>query len=142
MPRSNQFARLVNATAGRNRPSLSTGNSEDIIANGIGFSRGVDVVVDRFTLLYGIRPVWAFEVSRGIKLRIMKSRAGRPPREILSLAWTSARASLSGLGIAAERIPPRYTAGRRYRSRARSFLYADAVQAAGMIDLDVRAAAC
>lgn len=135
-----QFARLVNATPDEIGLLYSTGDGENVIANGIGLKAGDNVVVD--DLHYNTEFVLyrALEASRGIELRIVKNTDGAVTAKdfephidkrtrIVSVAWVS---HLNGF-----RHDMRPIADLAHAHGA--IFYADAVQAAGMIDLDVRA---
>jgi selenocysteine lyase/cysteine desulfurase len=135
-----QFARIVNATPDEIGLLYSTGDGENVIANGIGLKAGDNVVVD--DLHYNTEFVLyrALEVSRGIELRIVKNRDGAVAASdfephvdkrtrIVSVAWVS---HLNGF-----RHDMRPIADLAHAHGA--LFYADAVQAVGMIDLDVRA---
>src|ERR1700733_12469038 len=136
-----QFARLVNATPDEIGLLFSTGDGENVIANGVGLKAGDNVVVD--DLHYNTEFVLyrALEASRGIELRIVKNRDGAVTADdfephvdkrtrIVSVAWVS---NQNGF-----RHDMRPIADLAHAHGA--IFYADAVQAAGMIDLDVRAA--
>src|SRR5271154_6175770 len=136
-----QFARIVNATPDEIGLLYSTGDGENVIANGVGLKAGDNVVVD--DLHYNTEFVLyrALEASRGIELRIVKNRDGAATAKdfephidkrtrIVSVAWVS---HLNGF-----RHDMRPIAELAHANGA--LFYADAVQAAGMIDLDVRAA--
>jgi selenocysteine lyase/cysteine desulfurase len=135
-----QFARIVNATPDEIGLLYSTGDGENVIANGIGLKAGDNVVVD--DLHYNTEFVLyrALEVSRGIELRIVKNRDGAVTASdfephvdnrtrIVSVAWVS---HLNGF-----RHDMRPIADLAHAHGA--LFYADAVQAVGMINLDVRA---
>jgi selenocysteine lyase/cysteine desulfurase len=136
-----QFARIVNATPDEIGLLYSTGEGESVIANGIGLKPGDNVVID--DLHYNTEFVLyrALEASRGIELRIVKSRDGAVTAgdfephidkrtRIVSVAWVS---HLNGF-----RHDMRPIADLAHAHGA--LFYADAVQAVGMIDIDVRAA--
>lgn len=136
-----QFARMVNATADEIGLLFSTGDGENVIANGVGLKAGDNVVVD--DLHYNTEFVLyrALEASRGIELRIVKNRDGAVTAadfephidkrtRIVSVAWVS---NQNGF-----RHDMRPIADLAHANGA--IFYADAVQAAGMIELDVRAA--
>jgi selenocysteine lyase/cysteine desulfurase len=135
-----QFARLVNATPDEIGLLYSTGDGENVIANGVGLKAGDNVVVD--DLHYNTEFVLyrALEASRGIELRIVKNRDGAVTARdfephvdqrtrIVSVAWVS---HLNGF-----RHDMRPIADLAHAHGA--VFYADAVQAVGMIDIDVRA---
>jgi selenocysteine lyase/cysteine desulfurase len=136
-----QFARIVNATPDEIGLLNSTGEGESVIANGIGLRAGDNVVID--DLHYNTEFVLyrALEASRGIELRIVKNKDGAVTAKdfephidrrtrIVSVAWVS---HLNGF-----RHDMRPIADVAHAHGA--LFYADAVQAVGMIDLDVRAA--
>lgn len=136
-----QFARLINASPGEIGLLNSTGEGENVIANGIGLRPGDNVVVDDLHYSTEFVLYRALEASRGIELRIVKSRDGAVTASdfephvdkrtrIVSVAWVS---HLNGF-----RHDMRPIADLAHAHGA--LFYADAVQAAGMIDLDVRAA--
>ncbi len=136
-----RFARLVNAAPDEIGLLYSTGEGESVIANGIGLRAGDNVVID--DLHYDTEFVLyrSLEASRGIELRIVKSRGGAATASdfephidkrtrIVSVAWVS---HLNGF-----RHDMRPIADLAHAHGA--LFYADAVQAVGMIDVDVRAA--
>ena len=136
-----QFARMVKATPDEIALLNSTGEGESVIANGIGLKAGDNVVID--DLHYDTEFVLyrALEATRGIELRIVKSRNGAVAASdfepyidkrsrIVSVAWVS---HLNGF-----RHDMRPIADLAHAHGA--LFYADAVQAVGMIDVDVRAA--
>jgi selenocysteine lyase/cysteine desulfurase len=135
-----QFARMVHATPEEIGLLYSTGDGENVIANGIGLKAGDNVVVD--DLHYNTEFVLyrALEASRGIELRIVKNRDGAVTAKefephidkrtrIVSVAWVS---HLNGY-----RHDMRPIADLAHAHGA--LCYADAVQAVGMIEIDVRA---
>jgi selenocysteine lyase/cysteine desulfurase len=135
-----QFARLVNATPDEIGLLNSTGEGESIIANGIGLRPGDNVVVDDLHYTTEFVLYRALEASRGIQLRIVPNRAGAVTAadfeplidnrtRIVSVAWVS---HINGF-----RHDMRPLADLAHAHGA--LFYADAVQAAGMIDIDVRA---
>ena len=135
-----QFARIVKAKPEEIGLLYSTGEGESVIANGIGLKAGDNVVID--DLHYNTEFVLyrALEASRGIELRIVKNRDGAVTAHdfephidkrtrIVSVAWIS---HLNGF-----RHDMRPIADLAHAHGA--LFYADAVQAVGMIDVDVRA---
>ena len=136
-----QFARMVNATPDEIALLYSTGEGENVIANGIGLQPGDNVVVDDLHYTTEFVLYRALEASRGIELRIVKNRNGAVTAadfepyidkrtRIVSVAWVS-----NQNGFRHEMRPIADLAHARG-----ALFYADAVQAAGMIELDVRAA--
>jgi selenocysteine lyase/cysteine desulfurase len=135
-----KFAKLVNAATDEISLLNSTGEGENMIANGIGLKAGDNVVVD--DLHYDTEFVLyrALEASRGIELRIVQSRDGAVTARdfephvdkrtrIVSVAWVSHRNGF--------RHDMRPIADLAHAHGA--IFYADAVQAVGMIDVDVKA---
>jgi len=136
-----RFARLINATPEEIGLLFSTGDGENVIANGVGLKAGDNVVVDDLHYSTEFVLYRALEASRGIELRIVKNRNGAVTAadfephvdkrtRIVSVAWVS---NQNGF-----RHDMRPIADLAHAHGA--IFYADAVQAAGMIDLDVRAA--
>ncbi len=136
-----QFARIVNATPDEIGLLYSTGDGENMLANGVGLKPGDNVVVD--DLHYNTEFVLYrdLESSRGIQLRIVKSRDGAVTAadfephidkrtRIVSVAWVSHQN-----GFCHDMRP---IADLAHAHGA--IFYADAVQAVGMIEIDVRAA--
>jgi cysteine desulfurase/selenocysteine lyase len=131
----------VNATPDEIGLLFSTGDGENVIANGVGLKAGDNVVVDDLHYTSEFVLYRALEESRGIELRIVKNRDGAVTASdfephidkrtrIVSVAWVS---NQNGF-----RHDMRPIADLAHASGA--LFYADAVQAAGMIQLDVRAA--
>jgi selenocysteine lyase/cysteine desulfurase len=136
-----QFARLVNATPDEIGLLFSTGDGENVLANGVGLKPGDNVVVDDLHYTTEFVLYRSLEASRGIELRIVKNRDGAVTASdfephidkrtrIVSVAWVS---NQNGF-----RHDMRAIADLAHANGA--LFYADAVQAAGMIDLDVRSA--
>lgn len=136
-----QFARMVNATPDEIGLLNSTGEGENVIANGIGLEAGDNVVVDDLHYTTEFVLYRALETLRGIELRIVKNRAGAVTAadfapyidkrtRIVSVAWVS---HVNGF-----RHEMRPLADLAHAHGA--LFYADAVQAAGTIEIDVRAA--
>ena len=136
-----QFARMINATPDEIGLLFSTGDGENVIANGVGLKTGDNVVVDDLHYTTEFVLYRALEESRGIELRIVKNRNGAVTvkdfephvdkrTRIVSVAWVS---NQNGF-----RHDMRPIADLAHANG--SLFYADAVQAAGMIALDVRAA--
>jgi selenocysteine lyase/cysteine desulfurase len=136
-----QFARMIKAVPEEIGLLFSTGDGENAIANGVGLQPGDNVVVDDLHYTTEFVLYRALEASRGIELRIVKNRDGAVTAadfephvdkrtRIVSVAWVS---NQNGF-----RHDMRPIADLAHAHGA--LFYADAVQAAGMIDLDVRAA--
>jgi selenocysteine lyase/cysteine desulfurase len=136
-----QFARMINATPDEIGLLFSTGDGENVIANGVGLKAGDNVVVDDLHYTTEFVLYRALEASRGIELRIVKNRNGAVTvkdfephvdqrTRIVSVAWVS---NQNGF-----RHDMRPIADLAHANGA--LFYADAVQAAGMIALDVKAA--
>src|SRR5277367_1639389 len=71
-----QFARMVNATPDEIGLLYSTGDGENVIANGVGLKAGDNVVVDDLHYSTEFVLYRALEASRGIELRIVKNHDG------------------------------------------------------------------
>jgi selenocysteine lyase/cysteine desulfurase len=136
-----QFARLVNAAPDEIGLLFSTGDGENVLANGVGLKPGDNVVVDDLHYSTEFVLYRALEASRGIELRIVNNRDGAVTARdfephidrrtrIVSVAWVS---NQNGF-----RHDMRPIADLAHAHGA--IFYADAVQAAGMIEVDVRAA--
>jgi selenocysteine lyase/cysteine desulfurase len=136
-----QFAGMINAAPEEIGLLFSTGDGENVIANGVGLKPGDNVVVDDLHYTTEFVLYRALEASRGIELRIVKNRDGAVTAadfephidkrtRIVSVAWVS---NQNGF-----RHDMRPIADLAHAHGA--LFYADAVQAAGMIGLDVRAA--
>ncbi len=136
-----QFAALVNATPEEIGLLFSTGEGENVVANGIGLAPGDNVVIDELHFPTEFVLYRALEKSRGIELRIARHRHGvvdasdfephvdRRTR-LVSVAWVS---HLNGF-----RHDMRPIADLAHAHGA--LFYADAIQAVGMFPVDVRAA--
>jgi selenocysteine lyase/cysteine desulfurase len=135
-----QFAKIVKAAPEEIGLLNSTGEGESVIANGIGLTAGDNVVIDDLHYSTEFVLYRALEASRGIELRIVKNRDGAVTARdfephvdkrtrIVSVAWVS---HLNGF-----RHDMRPIADLAHAHGA--IFYADAVQAVGMIDIDVRA---
>ena len=136
-----QFARMINATPDEIGLLFSTGDGENVVANGVGLKPGDNVVVDDLHYTTEFVLYRALEASRGIELRIVKNRDGAVTAadfephidkrtRIVSVAWVS-----NQNGFCHNMRP---IADLAHAHGA--LFYADAVQAAGMIQLDVQAA--
>jgi Aminotransferase class-V len=95
-----QFSRLVNATPDEIGLLFSTGDGENVIANGVGLRAGDNVVVDDLHYTTEFVLYRALEASRGIELRIVKNWDGAVTASdfephidkrtrIVSVAWVS-----------------------------------------------------
>jgi selenocysteine lyase/cysteine desulfurase len=136
-----QFARLVNATADEIALLFSTAEGENVIAQGLDLVAGDNVVVDELHYPTEFVLYRALEASRGIELRIVRHRDGAVDASdfaphidrrtrIVSVAWVSHQNGF--------RHDMRPIADLAHAHGA--VFYADAVQAAGMFPIDVRAA--
>jgi selenocysteine lyase/cysteine desulfurase len=136
-----QFAALVNATPEEIGLLFSTGEGENVVANGIGLTQGDNVVIDELHFPTEFVLYRALEASRGIELRIVKHRDGAVTASdyeshvdqrtrLVSVAWVS---HLNGF-----RHDVRPIADLAHAHGA--LFYVDAIQAVGMFPVDVRAA--
>ena len=135
-----QFARLVNATPDEVALLFSTAEGENTIAQGLDLVAGDNVVVDELHYPTEFVLYRALEASRGIELRIVKHRDGAVEARdfepfidrrtrIVSVAWVSHQNGF--------RHDMRPIADLAHAHGA--VFYADAIQAAGMFPIDVRA---
>jgi selenocysteine lyase/cysteine desulfurase len=136
-----QFAALVNATPQEIGLLFSTGEAENVVANGIGLEAGDNVVIDELHFPTEFVLYRALEKSRGIELRVVKHRDGAvrvrdfepyvdARTRLVSIAWVS---HLNGF-----RHDVRPIADLAHAHGA--LFYTDAIQAVGMFPVDVRAA--
>jgi selenocysteine lyase/cysteine desulfurase len=136
-----QFARLVNATPDEVGLLFSTAEGENIIAHGLDLKAGDNVVIDELHYPTEFVLYRALEASKGIELRVVKHRNGAVDASdfaphvdkrtrIVSVAWVSHQNGF--------RHDMRPIADLAHSVGA--VFYSDAIQAVGMIDVDVRAA--
>jgi selenocysteine lyase/cysteine desulfurase len=136
-----QFASLINATPDDVGLLFSTGEGENIIAQGLDLKAGDNVVLSE--LCYPIPFVLyrALEASRGIELRIARHRNGAVDASDFE-PHVDARTRVLSVALVSHQN------GFRHDLRPIADLahahgavcYADAVQAVGMFPIDVRAA--
>ena len=135
-----QFAGLVNATPDEIGFLFATTEGENVVANTMPFSPGDNVVVDDLHYDGALVVYRQLEQRRGIELRIVKHRNGALTpvdfaRQIDSrtrLVSVSYVSSVNGL-----RHDVRALAGLAHAHGA--LMYVDAIQAVGMMPVDVRA---
>lgn len=136
-----QYARLIGASPDEIAFLYSTSEGENIVARGLGLEAGQNVVVDELHYNTTFVLYRELERTRGIELRIVKARDGAVNAEdvarhvdrgtrLVSVAWVSHQN-----GFRHDMTPLAELAHAHG-----AFLYADAVQAAGMFPIDVRAA--
>jgi selenocysteine lyase/cysteine desulfurase len=136
-----QFARLVNATPDEIGLLFSTAEGENVLAQGLDLVAGDNVVVDELHYPTEFVLYRALEASRGIELRVVKHRDGvveasdfapylDKRTRIVSVAWVSHQN-----GFHHDMRP---IADLAHAHGA--VFYADAIQAVGMVSIDVRAA--
>jgi selenocysteine lyase/cysteine desulfurase len=136
-----QFARLVNATPDEIGLLFSTGEGENVIANGLDLKAGDNVVLSGLNYPIPFLVYRNLEATRGIELRIAKHRNGvvdlsdfeplvDKRTRVISVAWVS---HMNGF-----RHDMRPIADLAHAHGA--VLHADAVQAVGMFPIDVHAA--
>lgn len=135
-----QFAKLVNASADEIGFLFATTEGENVVANTVPMRRGDNVVIDALSYEGAYVVYRELEKRRGIQLRIVPQQDGAVPTEaiaaridrrtrLVSVAWVS---HLNGF-----RHDLRALADAAHRHGA--FLYTDAIQGVGTLDLDVRA---
>jgi len=136
-----QFARLINATPDEIGLLFSTAEGENVLAHGLGLAAGDNVVIDDLHYPTEFVLYRALEASRGIELRIVKNRNGAVDASdfephidgrtrIVSVAWVSHQNGF--------RHDMRPIADLAHAHGA--VFYTDAIQALGMVPVDVRAA--
>jgi selenocysteine lyase/cysteine desulfurase len=136
-----QFARLVNATPDEVGLLFSTAEGENILAHGLDLVAGDNVVIDDLHYPTEFVLYRALEASRGIELRVVRHRDGvveasdfephiDQRTRIVSVAWVSHQNGF--------RHDMRPIADLAHAHGA--VFYTDAIQAAGMVPIDVRAA--
>lgn len=136
-----QYARLIGASPDEIAFLYSTSEGENIVARGLGLEAGQNVVVDELHYNTTFVLYRELERTRGIELRIVKARDGAVNAEdcarhvdrgtrLVSVAWVSHQN-----GFRHDMTPLAELAHAHG-----AFFYADAVQAAGMFPIDVRAA--
>jgi cysteine desulfurase/selenocysteine lyase len=136
-----KFAGLINATPDEIGMLFSTGEGENVVAEGLDLKAGDNVVIDELHYETEFVLYRALEKSRGIQLRVVKHREGAVTAadyeplvdgktKIVSVAWVS------------------HQNGFRHDMRPLSdlahahgaWLHTDAIQAVGALPVDVRAA--
>ena len=134
-----KFARLIGAAEPEIGLLYATSEGENVVARALDLGRGDNVVIDdlHFETSYVLYQHLA--EARGVEIRIVPSRRGTAPAEafadhvdgrtrLVSVAWISHQNGYHHeLGALA-----------RLAHAHGSYLYADAVQGIGMLDLDVR----
>jgi selenocysteine lyase/cysteine desulfurase len=136
-----QFARLVGADADEIGFLFATSEGENIVAAALDLKPGDNVVIDELHYNTTFVLYRHLEATRGIDLRIVKQRDGRVTRDdfaravdgrtrLVSVAWVSHQNGF--------RHDMRPLADLAHAHGA--LFYADAVQALGMVQADVRAA--
>ncbi len=135
-----QFAQLVNASPDEIGLLFSTAEGENVIAQGMGLTAGDNVVLSELCYPIPFIVYRALEASRGIEMRIAKHRNGvvdasdfephvdRRTR-LLTVAWVSHQNGFHHDMRAIADLAHAHGA----------LCYADAIQAVGMVPVDVRA---
>ncbi len=136
-----QFARLVNASPEEIGFVYGTTEGENLVANTVPMAPGDNVVIDELSYEGAFVVYRELEKRRGIELRIVRHRDGAVPASdfepvvdrrtrLVSIAWVS---HLNGfrheMGAIADIAHARG-----------ALLHTDAIQAVGMLPVDVRAA--
>lgn len=135
-----QFARLVNASTDEIGFLSATSDGENVFANALDLKPGDNVVVDElhFTTSYILHR--HLEQANGIELRVAKTEDGGVPPEaferlvddrtrLVSVAWVAHQNGFLHDMRALGELAHAHGA----------FLYSDAIQAAGMVPIDVAA---
>jgi selenocysteine lyase/cysteine desulfurase len=135
------FARLIGAEPAEIGFLFATSEGENIVARALNLSRGDNIVVDQLHYNTTFVLYRHLEQTRGVELRIVKARDGAVSladfepmvdrrTRIVSVAWVSHQNGFRHDMPALAALAHRHGA----------WLYADAVQAVGMIPVDVKAA--
>ena len=135
------FARLVGADSAEIGFLFATSEGENIVAGARGLTRGDNVVIDELHYNTSFVLYRHLEQTRGVELRIVKARAGGVSvsdfaphvdrrTKLISVAWVSHQNGFR------HDMPPLAELAHRHGA----WLYADAIQAAGMFPIDVKAA--
>jgi selenocysteine lyase/cysteine desulfurase len=136
-----QFARLVKASADEVGLLFATAEGANVIANGLDLVAGDNVVIDELSYPTEFVMYRALEATKGIELRIVKHRDGvveardfEPHVDgrtrVVTVAWVSHQNGF--------RHDMRPIADLAHAHGA--VFYADAIQAVGMVPIDVQAA--
>jgi selenocysteine lyase/cysteine desulfurase len=136
-----QFAQLINASPDECTFLYTTSEGENILANALDWSRGDNVVIDELHYEAEFVIYRELESRRGVELRIAKHRDGKVTAsdieplvdrrtKLVSVAWVS-----NQNGYRHEMRPIADVAHAHG-----ALFYTDAIQAAGMFPIDVRAA--
>ncbi len=135
-----QFARLINAVPEEIGFLYTTSEGENLVAGALGFKPGDNVVIDELHYQAEFVLYTRLAETKGIELRIVKQRNGAVERRdfeplvdrrtrLVSVAWVSHQNGF--------RHDMRSLADLAHTHNA--YFYADAIQAAGMFPIDVRA---
>lgn len=135
-----QFARLINASADEVGFLASTSEGENLVAGALDLRRGDNVVIDELHYQTEFVLYKRLEQVRGIELRVAKARGGS-----LSVSdfepLVNRRTRLVSVALVSHQNGFRHElkplAALAHAHGA--WLYTDAIQAAGMIPIDVRA---
>ena len=135
-----KFAQLVGATEPEIGMLFATSDGENIVARALDLGPGDNVVIDdlHYETTYVLYQQLA--ESRGLEVRIVRSAGGAAPAEsfaehvddrtrLVSVAWVSHQSGYRHDLAALAELAHAYGA----------YLYADAIQGVGMLDLDVKA---
>ena len=136
-----KFARLVNATPDEIGLLFSTGEGENVVADGLDLKAGDNVVIDELHYETEFVLYRALEKSRGVELRVVKHRDGAVSARdyepfvdgrtrIVSVAWVSHQNGFR------HDMRPLSDLAHAYGA----WLHTDAIQAVGALPVDVRAA--
>ena len=136
-----QFAQLINASLDEVAFLYTTTEGENIVANALDWTPGDNVVIDELHYEAEFVIYRELEARRGVQLRIVRHRDGAvtasdfeplvdPRTKLVSVAWVSHQNGF--------RHDMRPIADVAHAHGA--LFYTDAIQAAGMFPIDVRAA--
>jgi selenocysteine lyase/cysteine desulfurase len=135
-----QFARLINASPEEVGFLASTSEGENLVARALDLQRGDNVVVDELHYQTEFVLYKQLEASRGIELRVARARGGAVAAADFE-PLVNARTRLVSVALVSHQNGFRHDlkplADLAHAHGA--WLYTDAIQAAGMIPIDVRA---
>jgi selenocysteine lyase/cysteine desulfurase len=135
-----QFARLINASADEVGFLASTSEGENVVAGALDLQRGDNVVIDELHYQTEFVLYKRLEEARGIELRVAKAQSGALSASDFE-PLVNRRTRLVSVALVSHQNGFRHDlkplADLAHAHGA--WLYTDAIQAAGMIPIDVRA---
>ena len=135
-----QFARLINASPDEVAFLASTSEGENLVAGALDLQRGDNVVIDELHYQTEFVLYKRLEQVRGIELRVAKARAGALSASDFE-PLVNRRTRLVSVALVSHQNGFRHDLKplAELAHAHGAWLYTDAIQAAGMIPIDVRA---